>query len=133
MLRGSCLCGGVRYEISGPLVGALNCHCSMCRKAHGAAFRSRAGVRAADFRWTQGEKLVTWYETSPGTHRGFCRVCGAKLLSRFDFAAKWYGLPLGTLDDDPGVKPGMHVFVDYKAPWFEITDPLPQHPEWPPR
>jgi hypothetical protein len=133
VLRGSCLCGGVRYEVTGPLAGALNCHCSMCRKAHGAAFRSRAGVRAEHFRWTRGEDLLTWYETSPGTHRGFCRVCGAKLLSRFDFEPKWFGLPLGALDDDPGVKPAMHVFVAYKAPWYEISDGLPQHPEWPPR
>ena len=83
MLRGSCLCGGVRYEITGPLSSALNCHCSMCRKAHGAAFRSRARVRATDFRWVQGEELVTYYESSPGNHRGFCRACGSPLLSRF--------------------------------------------------
>ena len=75
MLRGSCLRGGVRYEISGPLRGVLNCHCSMCRKAHGAAFRTRASVKAADFRWVQGEELITYYESSPGNHRGFCRVC----------------------------------------------------------
>jgi hypothetical protein len=131
MLAGSCLCGGVRYEITGPLKRALNCHCSMCRKAHGAAFRSRAGVKSADFRWVQGEELVTWYESSPGNHRGFCSVCGAKLLSRFDFDPSVYGLPLGTLDGDPGVKPGLHVFVAYKAPWFEISDNLPQHPELP--
>ena len=84
MLSGSCLCGGVRYEIAGTLSGTLNCHCTMCRKAHGAAFRSRARVNAADFRWVQGEELVTYYESSPGTHRGFCRVCGSPLLSRFD-------------------------------------------------
>lgn len=131
MLRGSCLCGGVRYEVAGPLRGALNCYCRMCQKAHGAAFRSRAGVKTADFRWTQGENLVTWYETSSGNHRGFCSVCGTKLLSRFDFDSVWYGLPLGALDDDPGVKPGRHVFVAYKAPWVEITDGLPQHQELP--
>jgi hypothetical protein len=131
MLAGSCLCGGVRYEITGALKGALNCHCSMCRKAHGAAFRSRAGVKAADFRWVQGEDLLTWYETSPGTQRGFCRVCGTKLLSRFDFDPSVYGLPLGALDEDPGVKPKRHVFVAYKAPWYEITDNLPQHEELP--
>ena len=131
MLTGSCLCGGVRYEVSGPLKGALNCHCSMCRKAHGAAFRSRAGVKAADFRWVKGEDLLTWYETSPGTHRGFCRVCGAKLLSRFDFDPSVYGLPLGALDEDPGIKPKRHVFVAYKAPWYEIADNLPQHEELP--
>lgn len=127
-MRGSCLCGGVRYEISGPLSGALNCHCSMCRKAHGAAFRSRAGVAPADFRWVSGEGQVTWYESSPGNHRGFCRVCGTPLLSRFDAHPEVYGLPLGALDDDPGVKPALHVFVADKAPWFEITDRLPQYP-----
>jgi hypothetical protein len=101
MLRGSCLCGGVRYGITGPLSGALNCHCSMCRKAHGAAFRSRARIKATDFRWVQGEELVTYYESSPGNHRGFCRVCGSPLLSRFDADPSSYGLPLGALDDDP--------------------------------
>jgi len=133
MLRGSCLCGGVRYEISGPLSYPLNCHCSMCRKAHGAAFRSRARVKADDFRWTQGAELVTYYESSPGNHRGFCRVCGSPLLSRFDHDPKFYGLPLGALDDDPGIKPGFHVFVAYKAPWYDITDELPQFAELPPR
>jgi hypothetical protein len=132
-LRGSCLCGGVRYEITGALTGALNCHCSMCRKAHGAAFRSRARVAAKDFRWVEGEDLVTYYESSPGNHRGFCRVCGTALLSRFDQDASQYGLPLGALDDDPGVKPQMHVFVASKAPWFEITDQLPQFDSLPPK
>lgn len=126
MLSGSCLCGGVRYAVAGPLTGALNCHCSMCRKAHGAAFRSRARVRAEDFRWLAGEELMTWYESSPGTHRGFCRVCGSKLLSRFDRDPSCYGLPLGALDVDPGVKPAMHVFAAHKAPWFEIADDLPR-------
>lgn len=133
MLHGSCLCGGVRYEVTGPLTGALNCHCNTCRKAHGAAFRSRARVEAGDFRWVQGEALVTYYESSPGNHRGFCRVCGSPLLSRFDQDPSCYGLPLGALDDDPGVKPGRHVFVADKAPWFDITDGLPQFPAFPTR
>lgn len=127
MLHGSCLCGGVKYEISGPLRGALNCHCSMCRKAHGAAFRSRARVNATDFRWVQGEELVTYFESSPGTQRGFCRVCGSPLLSRFDQHPAHFGLPLGALDTDPQVKPMLHVFVGSKAPWHDITDNLPQY------
>lgn len=130
-LRGSCLCGSVRYVVSGPLKRPLYCHCTMCRKAHGTAFRARAGVRAADFRWTQGEEAVTWYESSPGNFRGFCRHCGSPLLSRFDSYPEVYGLPLGALDDDPGLKPGMHVHVASKAPWFDITDDLPQCPEGP--
>lgn len=131
MIGGSCLCGGVRYRIDGPLTGALNCHCSMCRKAHSAAFRSRAGVKATDFAFTQGEDLLTFYESSPGVRRGFCRVCGSAILSRFDADPSQYGLPLGILDDDPGVRPGFHVHVDSKAAWFTITDDLPQFPTTP--
>src|SRR5690606_20182876 len=74
-IKGSCLCGGVRFQINGPLTGALNCHCSMCRKAHGAAFRSRARVEARDFELLAGEELIKFYESSPGNHRGFCGVC----------------------------------------------------------
>jgi hypothetical protein len=133
MLKGSCLCAGVRYEITGKLTQVRNCHCSICRKAHSAAFRSRATVRTADFRWTAGEELLSWYETSPGTHRGFCSRCGSALLSRFDDSPGFCGLPLGCLDTDPGVRPTMHIFVDSKAPWYEISDALPQFPDWPPR
>jgi hypothetical protein len=133
MLKGSCLCAGVTYEITGPLDEARNCHCSMCRKAHGAAFRSRASVRSGDFRLTAGENLVTWYESSPGTQRGFCSRCGSPLLSRFEESPEVRGLPLGCLDKDPGVKPAMHIFVASKAPWFEIIDSLPRYKEGPPR
>lgn len=131
MLRGSCLCGGIGYEISGKLEAALNCHCSMCRKAHGAAFRSRVRVRSADFRLITGEHLLTFFESSPGNHRGFCRVCGSPILSKFDSDTSILGLPMGALDDDPGVRPQMHVYVASKAPWFTITDDLPQFAERP--
>ncbi|MDX8399116.1 MAG: GFA family protein [Gallionellaceae bacterium] len=131
MLHGSCLCGGVKYDISGDLSGALNCHCSMCRKAHGAAFRSRASVNASDFKWVQGEELVTYFESSPGNHRGFCRVCGSPLLSRFDQDTSVFGLALGALDDDPQLKPILHAFVANKAPWHDISDQLPQFQELP--
>jgi hypothetical protein len=136
-IRGSCLCGGVKYEITGPLEGAANCHCTMCRKQHGAAFRSRAGVKASDFHWIQGDDLVTFYESSPGTHRGFCSVCGSPICNRIDANAvssggiERMGVQLGGLDDDPGVAPGAHVFVADKAPWFTITDDLPQFAQFP--
>jgi len=128
-MKASCLCGGVRYEVRGPLSGALNCHCSMCRKAQGAAFRSRAGVAAADFHWVTGEDLVSFFESSPGTHRGFCRVCGSPVLSRFDTDPANYGLPLGLFDDDPLVRPQMHVHVASMAVWHTITDELAQWPD----
>jgi hypothetical protein len=125
MIRGSCLCGGVRFQINGVLSQARNCHCSMCRKAQGAAFRSRASASVEEFEWVQGESLVTFYQSSPGNHRGFCRTCGSPVVSRFD-GASYYGVPLGVLDGDPGVRPELHVHVASRAPWFTITDDLPQ-------
>ena len=142
MLRGSCLCGGIRFEISGPLLRPSNCHCSMCRRQHGAAFRSSARVHAADFKWLAGGDLVRFYEASPGTYRGFCSVCGSPILNKFDERSRsaqtrpdpvsHFRIALATLDDDPGVRPQSHIFVASKAAWFDITDDLPQHATTPP-
>jgi hypothetical protein len=132
MISGSCLCGGVRYEIDGKIGPALNCHCSMCRKATGAAFRSRIAVSRKNFRWLTGEGLLTNYVSSPGSSRTFCRICGSTLVSLFDNNPEALGLAMGTLDDDPAIRPSCHVFVDSKASWFEITDQLPQFDRLPP-
>lgn len=128
--RGSCLCQRVQYRIHGPMIDVLNCHCSMCRKLHAAAFRTRAKVASKDWEWVSGESLVKYYESSPGEHKGFCSECGSSLLTRFDQHPEVVGFPLGTLDTDPGVRAARHVFVGSKAPWFDITDPLPQHEEY---
>jgi hypothetical protein len=128
-VKGSCLCGGIQYEVDGSFGPVVHCHCSMCRKATGAAFRTRAAVATAAFRWLAGESLLSKYESSPGETRTFCRVCGATLPTFFRDHPGQIGLPLGTLDDDPGVRPSAHVFVDSKAPWFEIADSLPQFSE----
>ncbi len=139
-IRGSCLCGGITFEITGPLLRPLNCHCEQCRKQHGAAFRSRVRVRIDDFEWLQGEELVKYYESSPDFRRGFCGNCGTpvvnrpgpnyKLIAHTPSAASELGVPLGILDDDPGVRPESHIFVREKAPWFEIADDLPQYDEF---
>lgn len=125
-LRGSCLCNQISYRITGKIFGVLNCHCSMCRKAHGSAFKTRASIRKRDFQWLAGEKLITRYESSPGEYRTFCSICGSNLVTEFDKHPQWYGFALGTLDDDPGVNAECHVFVGSKAPWHDITDKLPQ-------
>lgn len=130
MVRGSCLCGGVKFEATEVPLIAL-CHCSMCRKANGAAFESGAAVPAGDFRWTQGEDLIQLYESSPGNRRAFCRVCGSRAPSRSRDGSIYY-VPAGLLDDDPGVRPALHMFVGSKAPWWEITDELPRFEEWVP-
>ena len=128
-LNGRCLCEGASYAIDGPLTDVRNSHCSIRRKARSAAFRSRASVRAKDFRWIAGENLIKWYATSPGTHRGFRGRRGSALPSRFDENPDAYGLSLGCLDTDPGIRPAMHVHVGSMAPWFEITDTLPSYKE----
>ena len=141
-LRGSCLCGGVKFEITGPLLRPLNCHCSLCHKQHGAAFRTRARVKRSDFHWLQGENLVSYYQATPGYSRGFCQVCGSPVVNRAE--PDWpsaqahpvtlteFGIALATLDDDPGVRAESHMFVRSKAPWHEITDNLPQYEAYPP-
>lgn len=126
VLKGSCLCGGIRYEIHAPLEGVINCHCKMCQKAQGSAFRTRASVKAEDFIFLSGEELLNFYESSPGERRSFCSVCGATIITKFDSIPDTYGFALGTLDTDPKISIERHIFTKYKAPWYEIADSLPQ-------
>jgi hypothetical protein len=123
---GSCLCGGIKYRIAGDLLTSVNCHCSMCRKAHGAAFRPGALVKVQAFSWTQGEELITDYRSSEHMHRMFCRTCGSHLVARSDTHPAIVSVAIGTVDGDLPVGPRQHWNVASKAPWFEITDQLPQ-------
>jgi len=126
-LSGGCLCGGVRCEIAGSLGHASHCHCSMRRKRHGAAFGSYASTRRADFRWIAGEDLVARFASSPGIERGFFQRCGSTLFWDATENAESFGVALGTLDGDPGVRPSLHIFVGSKAAWYEIADDAPKH------
>lgn len=129
-IRGSCLCGAVSYEITGSFKMMGNCHCSICRKSNGAAFATWGIIDADQFCWSKGEEHVQRYESSPGTHRCFCKRCGSPLVSTH--SGKVGEVVVGTVDGDPGARPSGHIFVGSKAPWFEITDALPQFVEWPP-
>jgi hypothetical protein len=129
-VRGSCLCQGVRYEIAGPLGKAAYCHCSRCRKWSGSPLLGYAAVARQDFRWTEGEDLLGRFPSSERVFRVFCTRCGSTLAAwPSDPAIESAWVMMGTLDDDPGVKPALHIFVGSKAPWFAITDDLPQHEE----
>ena len=132
MLRGSCLCGAVRYEVTGPVHDVHHCHCSMCRKAHGTAFSTFARLRAGDFRIVAGGDDVRRHRSSPPIERTFCGTCGARLTVRFDGMPDAIWVSVGTMDDDPGIRAGAHMFVASKAPWEEITDGLPQFSEYGP-
>jgi hypothetical protein len=129
MLEGRCLCGGVRFQITGKLGPAGYCHCRQCRRASGSAFASNAPVRTQYFRIVAGDDLVTEYESSPEKFRAFCRRCGSPVYSRRESEPELRRVRLGTLDGDPGRRPAGHVWVASKAPWFTITDGLPQYPE----
>lgn len=130
-IGGRCLCGGVVIEIAATAGPFELCHCSRCRKASGSAFAAMLGVRAADVRFVAGHDLVTVYEaalraTPPPYRAAFCRRCGSPVPNPEPGAA-WLEVPAGLLDDDPGLRPDKHIYVDGKAPWFEITDALPQY------
>ena len=100
MLRGSCLCGGIVWEIEGPLDAITHCHCSMCRKSHGVGYATYAGGAANTFGIVSGEERIGRYESSPGTHRCFCTRCGSKVPA--SSTGERVFVPLGNLDDDPG-------------------------------
>jgi len=129
-ITGGCLCGGVRYEIKGSFNLAGNCHCSMCRRQHGAAFATYGGVAPEDFSWVAGEELLSAYESSPDNKRHFCRKCGSNLAGSNAEGVNF--VTLGTVDGDPGIRPQAHIFVGSKASWYEISDSLMQFDEFPP-
>jgi len=129
--RGSCLCGTVRYEVDGPFESMLSCHCSMCRKHHGAPFATFVSAPLAGLRWLSGQDAVEQYQSSPSGSRGFCRICGSVAPMLIE-AMGVVLCPAGNLAGDLGIRPQAHMFVGSKAPWYEITDSLPRHAEYPP-
>ena len=120
----------MRYEIAGAFTLIGNCHCSLCRKANGAAFVTWGLLDPHQFRWTAGTNQLRWYASSPRTERGFCGRCGAALANAH--GGRVSEVVVGSVDGDPGARPQEHIFVGSKAVWHEITDDLPQYPEWPP-
>jgi hypothetical protein len=126
MLTGSCLCGSVRFQIDGKLGPAGYCHCSQCRKASGSAFAANAPVRRKYHSFLRGEDSIREFESSPGKFRAFCSHCGSPVYSRLDAEPETLRIRLGTLDQDPGRRPLVHVWVGSKAPWHTISDDLPR-------
>lgn len=131
MITGTCLCGTVRYEIDGPLGLMMNCHCSMCRKHHGSAFATFATAPLERFRWLSGEESVRSYASSSSGHRPFCGICGSVAPMRLP-AMQLVCAPAGNLQGEMDTRPTAHMFVGSKAPWYTITDTLPQHETFPP-
>ena len=134
-MTGSCLCGGVAFELDGPGTAIELCHCSRCRKASGSAFIATFYVHASDFRWTRGEALIRQFdapirEKPPAYRHVFCATCGSSLpIEKFGVVE----IPASTVDGDPGSRPLRHIYTRVKATWFDIRDELPQYDAHVPR
>ncbi len=134
MIKGSCLCGGVRWGVDAPPTSMSHCHCSMCRKAHGAAFGTYASAPRTRFHWLAGQDQIAHYPSSPGLTRSFCSRCGSVVpMIPIDAPeSDEMDLPAGCFDDDPVTRPSKHIFVASKAPWHPIEDDLPRYDAWMP-
>ena len=133
-LTGACLCGGVRFEVTEPLVSAGYCHCTRCQRRTGTAASAQARVAPGSLRVVAGEELVRWYEPEDGFPKGFCSACGSALFSRHPERPDVMSVRLGVIDGDPGIRPSYRQFVAYAAAWEPIPDDgLPRHPESRPR
>ena len=131
MIQGACLCGEVRFEVDGSAVDMISCHCSRCRKAYGSAFGTILVVKRDDFRYLQGTKFISNYQSSARVNRPFCSSCG----SRLPIMEEWdplVGIPAGLLDGDPEIKNTSHIFVGSQASWWAFNDASPRYAQWAP-
>lgn len=127
-LRGKCMCGAVEYEVADEFLYASNCHCSICRQATGAAFKSFAGIEREKLSITKGaDSLLIYGDEKNNDTR--CKICGSFLFSVVRDGTHVH-VAMGTLVDVPTIRPREHIFVGSKAQWFEITDDLPQYDEY---
>ena len=127
MITGRCECGKVQYRVEGEINDFSHCHCSQCRRMHGAAFASFAGVHRSGFSYESGESDLSLYESSSTHRRYFCGHCGSNILVELDSEPEMLYLAMGTMNGNPPLPPGYHIYVDSMAPWHNITDDLPQY------
>ncbi len=122
-IRGSCLCGAVKYQVIGPLRAVVACHCGQCQKTSGHHVAATS-ARRQDFSLLQEDGLK-WYSSSVGIRRGFCQECGGNLFwDKAELAN--ISIFAGTLDQPSGLQLVEHIYVDEKADYYELTDGLPQ-------
>ena len=129
---GSCLCGTIRYRITGPILNFQYCHCSRCRKFTGSAHAANLFTHPEHVEWLDGEDALGGFEldAEPGFLTAFCKNCGSSLPSMSSTGGFWV-VPAGSLDDDPGVTPRRNIFWGSRAPWFLDTGTLARHEELP--
>ena len=131
-MTGHCECGRVRFEIDGEIKDFSHCHCSQCRRLHGAAYATFAGVDKCAFRYLSGGDRVSTYASSPTHERVFCATCGSNILVTTTVEPDDLYVSMSAIDGDPPRPPAYHIFVKSKAPWHEILDDLPRFDEYSP-
>jgi hypothetical protein len=128
MLYGRCECRAVRYRVPDEFLYALNCHCSNCRASTGSAFKPLAGIEREKLEVIQGADTLLVWGDEDGNHTR-CGICGSLLYSVVR-DGEYVHVALGSLEDEPTIRPTEHIWVGSKAPWYEITDALPQRQEY---
>ena len=127
MLRGSCACQKIRYQIDGPFLEPVTyCHCWRCRKHSGTSFGTTVGLDTTALHFTEGENLLSSWQSSPGVYRYFASCCGSPIYKSEAENPDVIGFRLGTLDQDPSLQVSQHYMTDAKAPWVTICDTLEQ-------
>ena len=117
MKTGSCLCGGVTYELTEPLRNSVACHCTQCRKTSGH-YWAATQVSNDRFKVTRDESLA-WYQSSPNARRGFCNTCGSSLFWQKDGEAAT-SVGSGTIDGMTGIETDRHIYVEDKGDYYDI-------------
>ena len=125
---GGCLCGAVRYRVTGPALRGTICHCGICRRAGGAPFLTWAIFASAQHAWTRGTPAS--FQASAAAIRTFCRACGGPLSFQFagTVSDQILGVTIGTLDRPDGFPPTRHNWTSSQLPWISLFDGLPRNP-----
>lgn len=124
-LAGGCLCGAVRFEVSPPTKWCAHCHCSLCRRAHGAGFVTWFGVETSAFNLVAGSDVISWYQSTPQARRGFCSRCGSTIFFESERWPDEVHIALAHMDGPIDRAPRAHVFYDSRVDWIDLGDELP--------
>ena len=133
MINGHCECGQIRYEVDGDILDFCHCHCSQCRRLHGAAYATFAGIARDRFRYVSGMQHVKAYKASEHSDRIFCGVCGSAMLVESRRHPNYLFLSMSTVAGNPPRPRAYHQYAASRAPWHAINDDLEQYPAAPPR
>ena len=125
-VSGSCLCGAVRFSVEGPSFFCGHCHCSMCRRNHGAGYVTWFALQKSQFRLESGEADLATYASSDHGTRSFCRRCGSSLFCETSRMPDKIDIVLANMHGPIDRKPDVHIFFDDRADWVVVNDGLPR-------